>query len=128
MLETDVQSSVYLEALYDIRGRFAPEFEYDEWAMAWRTRLQVAFLEFAHKAIKELIRRGLYADARDAALRALEADPDARDAELLLIGLYWRLGAESAAKAQYAHFATREREDGLEPPSLKEIAEHLAGG
>ena len=102
-------------------GHFAPEFEYDEWAIAWRTRVQVAFLEYAHSAIESLAGNGVLADARDIALRAIEADPDARDLEQLLIVLYWKLGARSAATAQYAHFASQERADGLDPPSMHDI-------
>jgi DNA-binding SARP family transcriptional activator len=115
------QTSVFLDLLERYRGHFAPEFEYEEWAMAWRSRVQVAFLEFAHSAVSSLAERGHYAEARDAALHALEADPDARDVEVLLIALYWKLGARSAAKAQYAHYERRERDDGLEPPTFDTI-------
>ena len=53
-------------------GHFAPEFEYDEWAISWRARLQVAFLEYAHRAISDLVRSGEYSEAKYVALRAFE--------------------------------------------------------
>ena len=110
-----------LEILSGYSGQFAPEFEYEEWATAWRSRVHAGFLEFAHRSIRLLSRHGKLADARDVALSAFEADPEARDIELELISLYWRLGARSAARAQYAHLAAQERSDGLEPTPFEEI-------
>ncbi|MGI8928123.1 MAG: hypothetical protein ACR2H0_01475 [Candidatus Limnocylindrales bacterium] len=108
-------------------GHFAPEFEYEDWAAAWRSRLHASMLEFAHGVVRRLIGIRAFADARDVALRAFEADPEARDMEKSLIALYWRLGARSAASAQYTHFASQERADGLEPQSLTELcAEELS--
>jgi DNA-binding SARP family transcriptional activator len=112
-----------LALLSGYSGQFAPEFEYDEWAMPWRSRIHVAFLEFAHLAINRLIREGRLSDAQDVALKAFEIDPESRDLERKLIGLYWRRGVRSAARAQYAHFAARDRSDGLDPPTLESIAE-----
>ena len=68
-----------------------------------------------------------YSDAKYVALRAFEADPGARDLECRLIALYWKLGARSAAEAQYAHYASQERADGVDPPSFREIREDLLG-
>ena len=107
-------------------GHFAPEFEYDEWAISWRSRLEVAFLEYAHRAITQLVQAGEYSDAKYVALRAFEADPEARDMERRLIALYWKLGARSAAEAQYTHYASQERSDGLEPASFHEVQDDLA--
>ncbi len=119
----DPDTSTALALLDRYHGQFAPEFEYDEWAITWRTRVQVAFLEFAHGVVTALIHDEAFADARDVALRALEADPDARDLERKLIALYWRLGSRSAATAQYLHFAAQERADGADPPSMTELWE-----
>jgi len=115
-----------LRLLDQYRGHFAPEFEYEEWAAAWRSRVHASLLEFAHGVVSQKISEGAFPDARDVALRAFEADPEARDLEKTLIALYWRLGARSAASAQYAHFAAQERGDGLEPQSLQQLcAEEL---
>ena len=104
-------------------GSFAPEFEYEEWAIAWRTRVQVAFLEFSHTSVSSLLQQQRFADARDVALRALETEPEARDVERKLVAIYWKLGSRAAAAAQYEHFASQERSDGVEPPSLDELCE-----
>ena len=112
-----------LRVLETYAGNFAPEFEYEDWAINWRSRVQVAFLEFSYNAVSTLVQQAMYADAKDVALRALEIEPDARDVEMKLIALYWRLGSRAAASAQYAHFAARERADGLISPALTEICE-----
>jgi DNA-binding SARP family transcriptional activator/tetratricopeptide (TPR) repeat protein len=99
-------------------GPFAPEFEYEEWAMAWRTKVHASFLEFANRTIDRLIDDAELGKARDAAIAAFEVDPSALDVEVKLIWIYWHLGARSAAAAQYRHFASEEAADGLDPPTL----------
>ena len=88
---------------------------------SWRTRVEVAFLEFSHSVITNLTRADKLEDARDVAVRAFEAQPDARDVERKLIALYRRLGSRAAAEAQYAHYAAMEAADGLEVQSLAEL-------
>ncbi|CAN5751469.1 BTAD domain-containing putative transcriptional regulator [soil metagenome] len=106
-------------------GQFSPDFEYEEWAMPWRSRVHASFLDFAHAAVSHLSGAGDLNIARDVAARALLADPTASDIEQKLIWLYWRLGATSAASAQYQHFVTRHRSDGLEAPTLAEMTSDL---
>jgi DNA-binding SARP family transcriptional activator len=60
--------------------------------------------------------------ARDVAIALLDVDPTATDIERRLIWLYWRLGATSAARAQYEHLARGEQADGLDPTPLEDIA------
>jgi len=102
-------------------GRFAPEFEYEEWAIGWRQRVHAAYLEFANSRIESLAAAGALASARDVAAHVVETDPDAREIERRLIGLYWRLGARSAAAAQFEHLVALDEADGLDPPTLGEI-------
>jgi DNA-binding SARP family transcriptional activator len=116
----DAETALSILASYG--GRFAPEFEYEEWAIAWRTRVEVSFLEFSQGVISRLIAVGRLDDARDVAIRAFEADPNARDVERKLIALYWRLGSRAAAKAQYAHYRLVEEADGLEVPELEDLS------
>jgi DNA-binding SARP family transcriptional activator len=99
-------------------GQFSPDFEYEEWAMPWRSRVHASFLDFAHAAVNRLAGAGDLSGARDVAARALLADPTASDIEQELIWLYWRLGATSAASAQYQHLVARNRRDGIESPTL----------
>jgi DNA-binding SARP family transcriptional activator len=110
-----------LQVLDGYTGSFSPEFEYEEWAIAWRTRTQVAFFEFSQSAVASLLSQMMFEDARDVALRALEVEPDARDVERKLVATYWQLGSRAAAAAQYAHYAAEERADGVDPPSLEAL-------
>jgi DNA-binding SARP family transcriptional activator len=135
---TRVQSASFLQAVRDTRrtgtgdpeatltlssyvGRFAPEFEYEEWAIGWRQRIHAEFLERADATLDALEGSGQLAEARDIASHVLEIDSSARDIEQRLIRIYWRLGARSAALSQFEHLRSLDTADGLEPPSLSEI-------
>jgi DNA-binding SARP family transcriptional activator len=104
-------------------GQFCPEFEYDEWAMTWRSRVHAAYLDFAHTAMSRLIEASEFDLARDIAGIVLSVDPTAEDIERKLIWLYARLGSTSAAVAQYQHLASTLRADGLDAPTLKDLTE-----
>src|SRR5262249_41640551 len=99
-------------------GQFAPEFEYEDWAMAWRGRVHAGFLELAHVAIAELTDRAELLMARDVAAHVIGVDPMATDAELQLVWIYGRMGMVSAARSQYDHLARQSEQDGLEPMPL----------
>jgi DNA-binding SARP family transcriptional activator len=103
------------------RGQFSPEFEYEEWALSWRTRVHGAYLDYARGTMIDLARIGDLKSACDIALRALTVDPSADDIERKLIWLYWKSGARSAAEAHYISLAALERAEGLDPPPLATI-------
>jgi two-component SAPR family response regulator len=105
------------------QGQFAPEFEYEEWALSWRSRVHAAYLDFARSVIRQLSDAGELLMACDVALRALAIDPSADDIERALIWLYWRSGAKSAAETQYSHFAAQQRAEGWDATSLREIVQ-----
>jgi DNA-binding SARP family transcriptional activator len=107
--------------LRQYRAPFAPEFEYDEWAHAWRTRLRSTFLDVAHTAIRRFVKESDLASARDLASRVLEVDPTATDVERRLVWLYARLGLLSAAKAQYRHLKAAEEADELDTPPFRAL-------
>ena len=104
-------------------GRFAPEFEYEEWAGSWRSRLHATYLAFANSAIDAMLTSGRYADVEQVATRVLAISPDASEIEQKLVIAYWRSGARSAARAHHNHLAEVDRADGLDPPSLRELVE-----
>jgi DNA-binding SARP family transcriptional activator len=107
-------------------GRFAPEFEYEEWAIGWRDRLHALFLHVVHATGRALHAGGRDHDALNLLLAAVNIDPYALELETELVRVYARVGADGAAARQYGHFAEAyRRELGTEPPSLSEL---LSGG
>ncbi len=115
-----VQEAQSIVGLY--AGRFAPEFEYDDWAIGWRETLHALYLHLAETIGRGLVAQGRLQEAIDVALRVLAIDPAAERFERSLIWLYGTLGARSAAAEQYAHYAAVQRgEYGVEPPTLDGI-------
>jgi DNA-binding SARP family transcriptional activator len=115
-----VDEGLAVLALY--RGRFAPEFEYEEWASAWRELLHGQYLHLSESLVGELIQQNRMVDAADLAVQVLRVDADAEHMERELIWLYGTMGARSAAAEQYGHYAAIQRvEYGVEPPTLDEI-------
>ena len=115
-------SALGLAAIKLYCGRFAPEFEYEEWAAPFRERLHASYLRIAHMVQELLIGQERLDEAANVARHALSIDPEALDLEVGLVRLYSSMGAASAAAEQYAHYATAHREQhGGEPPTLSEI-------
>jgi two-component SAPR family response regulator len=103
-------------------GRFAPEFEYEEWAIGWRDRLHALFLHLVHTTGRALRQNGRDNDALTVLLAGVNVDPDALELETQLVQIYARLGADGAAARQYRHYAEAyRRELGAEPPSLRDL-------
>jgi len=121
-LATPDDLDVGIEALALYHGRFAPEFEYEEWAAGWRDLLHGQYLHLAETLVARLIRDGRMADAAQIAMGVLQVDTSAEHLERELIWLYGTMGARSAAAEQYGHYAAVQRtEYGVEPPSLDDI-------
>jgi DNA-binding SARP family transcriptional activator len=101
-------------------GRFALDFAYEDWAIAYRDSLHAAFLQLVEAAIAHDTASGSYTRAIELARRALECDPAADQVELSLLRLYRLSGAHAAAAEQYGHYAAAQRRDlGVEPPPLE---------
>ena len=101
------------------RGRFALDFEYEEWAGAYRDSMHAAFLEIAERSVLDDFTSGHHDRGIRIARRALEVDPSAEQIEVCLLRLYKVTGAHSAAAEQYTHYASAMRDDlGIEPPPL----------
>jgi DNA-binding SARP family transcriptional activator len=114
------------EALSIYKGRFAPEFEYEDWAIATRDALHAAYLELVARALKHCAGQGDWLRGAATARLALAVDPAAEEIERNLIALYHHAGSHAAAAEQYAHFASAHRaEYGLEPPSLETLLTNL---
>ncbi len=74
ILRTGTASDRGPEMLRLYRGRFGPEFEYEEWADPWRTQLHGAFLHLAHATAQALIRDRRVADAADVLTPIMQVD------------------------------------------------------
>jgi DNA-binding SARP family transcriptional activator len=118
--EPDPDQVELLVGLY--RGRFALDFEYEEWASAYRDSLHAAYLEIVERAVVNDFLAGHFDRGINVARRALEVDPKADQIEVTLLRLYRATGAHSAAAEQYAHYAEAIRgELGIEPPPLESL-------
>jgi DNA-binding SARP family transcriptional activator len=104
------------------RGRFALDFEYEEWAAAYRDTLHATYLEIVEHAVLGDFTSGHYDRGIRIARRALDIDPTAEQIEICLLRLYRVTGAHSAAAEQYAHYASVIRDEiGVEPPPLEAL-------
>ena len=112
-----------VERLVDsYKGRFALDFEYEEWAVPYRDWLHAAFLEVVERALASDLETGHFHRGIPIARRVLDIDPDAEHIELSLLRLYRSSGAHSAAAEQYEHYATSLRDQlGVEPPPLESL-------
>jgi DNA-binding SARP family transcriptional activator len=115
---SDLELTELARLITAYRAAFAPEFEYDEWALGWRARVHAAFLDLAHDAIARSVRSHDYRTARDIASHVLGVDESATDVERQLVWVYGKLGLLSSARSQYAHLLAYERADGIETPPL----------
>jgi DNA-binding SARP family transcriptional activator len=104
------------------RGRFALDFEYEEWASGYRDSLHAAYLEIVERSVVDDFAMGHHDRGISVARRALEVDQAAEQIELCLLRLYRVTGAHSAAAEQYAHYAAVMRDElGIEPLPLADL-------
>ncbi len=100
-------------------GRFALDFEYEEWASPFRDWLHAAILEVVERAVTEDLATGHFERGIRLARRLLDVDQSAEQIEVSLLRLYRASGAHAAAAEQYGHYAGMMREQlGIEPPPL----------
>ena len=100
-------------------GRFALDFEYEDWATTYRDHLHARYLEAMERAILRHSQRGELEAAIYVAHRVLDVDPAADNIERTAIRLYRSMGAFAAAAEQYAHYAQVQRSEyGIEVPPI----------
>lgn len=92
-------------------GRFAPEFEYEDWAEDWRTLLHTTYLHLAHATATALVSSGRSQQAVGVLARAIEVDAQAFELQVSLIRLFNGLGARDAAVEQYGHYSALVRRE-----------------
>ncbi len=114
--ESDDSVSILAESY---GGRFALDFEYEDWATTHRDYLHARYLEAMERAILRFTEAGDYPNALYLAHRVLDVDSTAESIERTAIRLYRCMGAFAAAAEQYAHYAQVQRaEFGLEVPPI----------
>lgn len=103
-------------------GPFVLDFAYEEWAAAYRSGLQSAYLQVVEKSVRSDTESGHFDRGIQLARRALEVCPDADSMELSLLRLYKLSGSHAAAAEQYAHYSSWIRDAlGVEPPTLESL-------
>jgi DNA-binding SARP family transcriptional activator len=101
-------------------GRFALDFAYEDWSVAFRDSMHAAYLQLIESAVATDTATGQHERAIRLARRAIEIDPEAEHLEVSLLKLYRMTGAHAAAAEQYEHYAAIQRaEIGVEPPPLE---------
>ena len=109
-------------------GRFAPEFEYEDWAEDWRTLLHAQFLLLSQASAAALMRAQKTQAAIEVLSRAVEIDGFAFDLRAMLIRALARAGASDAARDHYRHYSNLlQRELGWEPRPWMEISPRRRG-
>jgi ATP/maltotriose-dependent transcriptional regulator MalT/DNA-binding SARP family transcriptional activator len=103
-------------------GRFAMDFEYEDWAAPYRDWLHASFLEIVERSLWSDLETGHFERGIRAARRVLDVDPSAEQVEISLLRLYRASGAHAAAAEQYAHYAAVMRDQlGIDPPPLETL-------
>ena len=117
---TELARGPELLALY--KGRFAPEFEYEEWAEEWRTHLHASFLHLAHATSNALLVEHRFGEAVEVLTPVASLDPTAYDLRATLVACLAATGATDAAHAHYRSMAvSQERDIGVPARSFDEI-------
>jgi ATP/maltotriose-dependent transcriptional regulator MalT/DNA-binding SARP family transcriptional activator len=88
----------------DYQGRFALDFEYEDWSSPFRETLHAAYLDVVEQAVTADTAAGRFEQAGLLARRALELDPDAESVEEALLTLYRRSGSHAAAAEQLSRY------------------------
>jgi DNA-binding SARP family transcriptional activator len=103
-------------------GRFALDFEYEEWATGYRDNLHASYLAIIEEAVSEDILAARFDRGIELCRRALDVDPSCEPIERQLLTLYRLTGSRAAAEEQYRHYAAALKDDlGLTAPPLSEI-------
>jgi DNA-binding SARP family transcriptional activator len=107
--------------LTEYAGRFAMDFEYEDWASPYRETLHAAYLDVVEQAVRFYFDLGDFDRAARLARGAIAIDPEAEPIEAALLRLYRNTGSHAAAAEQYSHYTAADRADGLEPRALEDL-------
>jgi DNA-binding SARP family transcriptional activator/tetratricopeptide (TPR) repeat protein len=115
-------TSQALGVIFSYGGKFAPEFEYEDWAMSWRDHVHACFLNLVEQAARARMAPEGAADAVTILRHALQVDPEAIDLKPLLAAAHLIAGSQAAARSLYGQWvAESEREYDISPPPLQDL-------
>ena len=77
----------------EYEGKFALDFEYEEWAAPYRDWLHASYLEIVERSLASDLETGHYARGIGLARRVLDVDPTADQIEVSLLRFYRASGA-----------------------------------
>lgn len=124
MLSRHIESADALSLLRSYRGRFAPEFEYEDWAMAWREQVHGAFLELTEQVARSRLALGAGDIAAAVVRHALTVDPEAVELRPLLLACLYHSGAVAAASHLHRRYSLESMRDyGEALPDLAALAQ-----
>ncbi len=104
------------------RGRFALDFEYEEWSVNYRDNLHASYLEVIERAVSDEVRAARFDRAIQLCRRALDIDATSEPIERHLLSLYRLSGAHAAAEEQYRHYAGQVQDDlDINAPPLDQV-------
>ena len=104
------------------RGRFAPEFEYEDWSLDWREQVHTMYLHVVARMQRELGRAGDFSGAIAITEAALSLDPRNSELNESLVWLLMSAGSRAAAAERYAYYAEVHRAElGVPPPTLEDL-------
>jgi two-component SAPR family response regulator len=127
LLGRNVGSTAASPVLHSYRGKFAPEFEYEEWAIRWREQAHAVFLDLTEQASRARLRTDRPAEATALLRHALEIDPEAVELEPLMAIALHLSGSHAAARQTYAQYVVScQRDFGESPPPFDRLLEDLA--
>jgi DNA-binding SARP family transcriptional activator len=107
---------------HNYRGRFALDFEYEEWSASYRDNLHSSYLEVIERAVDDESNAARFDRAIELCRRALDVDSSCEQIERRLLRLYRTTGAHAAAEQQYRHYSVLLQDDlGITAPPLNEI-------
>jgi LuxR family maltose regulon positive regulatory protein len=103
------------------RGRFALDFAYDEWAVAYRDSLHAAYLRVMEQAIRLDVDDGHFARGITLAEQVSEVEPESEEIHVALVRLYQLSGAHAAAAEQYQLYVRSLQDLGIEPSDIAQV-------
>ena len=115
-------ADVFEQVLDLYQGKYALDFAYEEWALAYRENLHAAVLSTGEAAMASGRASRQFDRSIQIGHALLAIDPDADGIELELLRAYKASGRQAAAAEQYAHYAAYVRgELGADPPAFGDI-------